>query len=258
MKKMALIGLVAAGLLAVAGTAQAKEIQSLKICGASGCNEVTDRNALQGWEQAGNTDPDSVAVATPQTFYTVDLAFGDGQQIMHRDTAYWLPETNLMRFTSQTRDPWWRLFPGQVSMFKNVASGIEAFTPKLSKVTVKGKAVADPNSYLRLFGKFPYTGIPRGRLHLFTIAMRASEPNPWVNGTVLLRYDASRRLLIRSDGYFKLPRSLAKLVLKRASLTASTTSSGSGGGHTALYAGVGAGLAAALAVLAVAGRKRMH
>jgi hypothetical protein len=258
MKKIALLAALVVGALALAGTAQAKEIVSLKVCGASGCNSVTDRDQLRGWEQEGNTDPASVSSPGAQGFYTVDLAFGDPEgNVMHRETAYWLVDSNLMRFKPDTQNPWWTLFPGQVSMFKTVASGVEPFTPALSKVTVKGKAVADPSSYLRLFGKLRYVTFPKGKLHLITIALRASQPNPWVSGMVLLRYDAGRRLLIRSDGYFRLPKSLGKLVMKRASLSSKSTTSGTGGGHTGLYAGLGVGGLAAVAVFAVARRKKM-
>jgi hypothetical protein len=259
MKRIALVAIVVAGLTALAGTAQAKEVMRLKICGASGCNTVTDRETLRGWEGESNQDPASVSIAAPGRFYTVEIAFGDPEgNVVHSDTAYWLPNGNLMRFQSQPQDPWWQLFPNQVSLYQKVASGIDAFTPQLSSVTVRGKTVADPNSYLRLFGKFRYATLPRGRLHLVSIKLRSSQVNPWVDGLVVLRYDAKRRLLLRPDGYFKLPKTVGRLVMKRASLGGTTSSSGTGGGHTALYAGVGAAGLAALAVLAVARRKKMH
>jgi hypothetical protein len=259
MKKIMLVALVAAGLTALTGTAQAKEVMRLKICGASGCNTVTDREALRGWEEESNQDPASVSIAAPGRFYTVEIAFGDPEgNVVHSDTAYWLPNGNLMRFTNQTLEPWWQLFPNQVALYEKVASGIEAFTPELSNVTVRGRAVADPNSYLRLFGKYRYATLPRAGLHLVRIRMTASQPNPWVNGRVVLRYDAKRRLLVRPDGYFKLPKTVGRLLMKRASLGGTTSSSGSGGGgHTALYAGVGAAGLVALGVLAVARRKKM-
>ncbi len=75
MKRIALAALVVAGLTALAGTAQAKEVMSLKICGASGCNTVTDRETLRGWEGEPNQDPASVSIAAPGRFYTVEVAF---------------------------------------------------------------------------------------------------------------------------------------------------------------------------------------
>ncbi|MBA3717891.1 MAG: hypothetical protein H0W87_06665 [Actinobacteria bacterium] len=257
MKKIALLVLAGAGLLAFAGTAQAKEIVGLKICGASGCNASTDREQLKGWMLGGSSDPEQSTSVPAEPFYTAELSFGDPEgNVIHQETAYWLPGSNVMRFRGQTQDPWWKLDPSGISMFQQISAGIDAFTPELSGVKVKGKSVSDPTSYLRLFGEFPYRTFPKGKLHLITIALTASKPNPWVSGTLRLRYEASRRLLIRPDGYVRLPAALGKLVMQRASLTASATS-GSGGGSTALYAGLGVGGAAALGALAVARRKRM-
>lgn len=258
MRKTALVTLAAAGLLlAPAGAAQAKEVTSLKICGASGCKESTDPEALRNWEPGTNSDPASVSSTAPEPFYTVELGFGDGQQTVHRETAYWLPRSGLMRFKSQALDPWWKIFPNQAALYKDVSAGVDPLTPRLVRATVAGRAVADPSSYLRLMGSFPSLLFPKGKLHLTHVVLRASEPNPWVDGAAALSFDAKRRILVRSDGYFRLPGGLVKLLTKRASL-ASSASSGSANGHTALYAGVGAGALVALAALGIVGRKRIH
>jgi hypothetical protein len=260
MRKITLLALAAAGVLAFAGTAQAKEVVSLKICGPSGCNSSTDREALRGWEAQSSTNPESVSYTNPQSFYTIELGFGDPEgNVIHRETAYWLPDAGLMRFTSQRQEPWWTISPNQAEMYRDVAAGVEAFTPSLSRVTVAGKPVSDPTSYLRLMGNFRSVFYPKGKLHLTRIVLRSAERNPWVDRTEAVSYDAKRRLLIRSDGYFRLPAAIGKLVMKRASLaTSSSTTSSSGSGKTGLYAGVGAGLVVALGVLAVAGRKRIR
>jgi hypothetical protein len=248
MKKIALLAIVAAGLLALAGTAQAKEIVGLKICGASGCKETTSHLVLG--------DPTaSVSYAQPAPFYKVELRFGDGQTIIHRENAYWLPGSGLMRFSSE-QGGWW--MPSELPALRDAASGIDAFTPQLSRVKVGGKVATDPSSYLALMGKFPGALLPSGKLHPVRIVMRTSDPNPWVDRLAAVGYIAKRHLLIRSDGYFKIPKSLGRLVMHRASLSSKSTTSGAGGGNTALFAGLGAGGVAALAVLAVARRKRMH
>jgi len=259
MKKIALAMLVAAGLIATAGTAQAKEVISLKICGASGCQTSTDPDQLGQWEPEAGVSPDSVSFTNPQPYYTMELGFGEpGGNMIHREAAYWLRDSNLMRFQGDLQDSWSKLIPSQVSLYQKVAAGVEPFTPQLSRVTVAGKRVADPSSYLRLMGNFRSTLYPNGKLHLTRIVLRTSETNPWVDGVASLSYDAKRRLLIRSDGYFKLPSALGKLVMRRASLSTKTSSSGSGGGDTALYAGVGVGVLAGLGALAVLGRKRIN
>jgi len=247
MKKIALLALAAAGLLALAGTAQAKEIVGFKICGASGCNESSEHLGLDSSTASATTQPGA--------FYEVELRFGDGQTIIHQEQAYWLPDSGWMRFKPDVHGSWWK--PADLSGMHKAAVGVEPFVPKLDRVSVGGRRAADPSSYLRLFGNFPYRAFPKAKLHLISIRLTASTSNPWVNGTVILRYDAKRRLLIRPDGYFKLPATLGRLVMSRASLSSKTTS-GSGGGNTALFAGLGAGGLGALAVLGLARRKKMH
>jgi hypothetical protein len=258
MKKLALLLVAAAGLLGLAGTAQAKEIGSLKVCGANGCNTFTDREQLKGWEPSGGQS--SQPVAAPQRYYAVEMGFTDPEgsgNIIHHENAYWLPDSGLFRFKSTTDTSWWQVLPNQTAMYEKAAGAINPFTPALSKVTVKGKTAADPSSYLRLLGKFPYRPFPPGKLHLVSISLTAAAPNPWVSGTVVLRYAAKRHLLIRPDGDFRLSPTLEKLVLSRSSLKAKASTSGSGDGGTALYAGVGISVLAALAVLGIARHKKM-
>jgi hypothetical protein len=245
MKKIAVLAVAAAALLAVAATAQAKEIVGLKVCGTAGCNEIKDRVSLGG-EDA------TFATAQPGPYYTVEIGFGDSGNIVHREQGFWLPATNMIRF-AQPGAMWWQL--ASPSLFKDAAAGLEPFVPRLSRVTVAGKAAADPSSYLALLGTFRGAVLPRGKLHLTRIVLRSSTSNPWVDRVAGMGYDAKRRLLVRSDGYYRLPASLGKLVMARASLAKAST--GSGGGSTALVAGLGVGAIAAIALLGFAKLRKM-
>ena len=258
MRKFVVLALAAAGLWPGRRRRRRRRSAALKVCGANGCNTFSDGEQLKGWEPSGGQS--SQALAPVQRYYAVELGFTDGSgNIIHHENSYWLPDGDLFRFKATTDTSWWQVLPNQRAMYEKAAAGIEPFTPTLSKVTVKGKRAADPNSYLRLLGKFPYRNFPRGKLHLVSIKLTSATPNPWVTGTVILRYDAKRRLLIRPDGYFRLSPTLGKLVMKRSSLKtkASNSGSGGGGGGTALYAGVGVGALAALAVLGIARHRKM-
>src|SRR5436190_1646373 len=137
--------LAAAAAAALAGAAQAKEIASLKICGASGCSTVTDRAALARFEPGGNTEPEEVFLTNPQGYYTMEIGFGDPNgNVVHTETAYWLPRKNLMRSRTQPLDPWWKLFPSQAALYRKLAGDVVPYTPTLSRVTVGGKSVSDP------------------------------------------------------------------------------------------------------------------
>ena len=247
MRKFALLALATAGLLALAGAAQAKEIVGLKICGASGCNESSEHVAIDSSQAASRT--------TPGPYYEVELRFGEGGTVIHREQAYWLPDSGWIRFQGDVAGSWWK--PGDLSGMQKTAAGIDAFTPQLSKVTVKGRTAADPSSYLRLFGNLRYRAFPRAKLHPISIKLTAATPNPWVRGTVILRYDAKHHLLIRSDGYYTLPAAFGKLVMSRASLNSKAASGSGGGVDGTLLAGLGVGAIAALGVLGLAKLRKM-
>jgi hypothetical protein len=258
MKKIALLVVSAAAFLALAAVAQGKEIGSLKVCGANGCNTFSDAEQLKGWEPSGGQTIEPVAAA--QRYYSVELGFTDPEgsgTIVHHEAANWLPDSGLFRFQATGDNSWWALFPNQKAMYEKAAAGIQPFTPELSKVTVKGRAAADPSSYLRLFGKFPYRTLPRGELHLISIKLTAATPSPWVRGTVVLRYDAKRHLLIRPDGSYRLSPTLGKLVMSRSSLRTKASTPGSGGGTNVLVAGLGIGAIAAIGALGLAKLRKM-
>jgi hypothetical protein len=254
MKTYVLPTLAAAVLLAFAATAQAKEIGSLKVCGATGCNTLADPAQLTASMEGEST---SQSVAPAQRYYTVDMGFTDGQgNIIHNSTAYWLPDGALFRYEEASPLQWWSVSANRTALYEKIAGGIDAFTPELSKVTVKGRIASDPSSYLRLLGNFPHHALPKAKLHPVSIKLTAATPNPWVSSTLVLRYDPKRRLLVRRDGVYKLPAGLGKLVMSRASLS-SKASSGSGGGDSTLIAGVGVSVIAAIGVLGLAKLRKM-
>lgn len=255
MKKIALLAAVAGGLLALAGPAQAKEIVSLKICGASGCTEIKDHDSLSQWMPEG--DPVQVARTRPAAFYSLDVVFGDPEgNVIHSETAYWLPGSNVMQYKGQLHDPWWKLVPTQVAMLRKASSGMDPFTPRLDRVRVGGKKVTDPNSYLRLLGKFGYSTVPAKAAGWTRVTLNAQIPTPWISGTVRMTYTPKTRLLVRPDGYYRLPKALGERLMHRASLAppGQPQAAGSSGGDTMLYAGVGIAGFAGLAVALLAGR----
>lgn len=253
MKKIALVALAAAGLLVLAGAAQAKEVMSLKVCGVSGCKEA-DSDSLKSWWPEGSTDPAQVARTSPASYYTVTTGYGENGQLVHTQQSYWLPLSGLMQDRSgYTTDPWWKLFPNQRELLHGLVSDVDSFTPEVTGVTVGGKKVTDASSYLRLFGKLPFAPLaPKG--HYVKIVVRAAQANPWMGRVERLSYEPQRRILVRSDGPFRLPKAMGKRVMHRASLA--VVSKSPAGGHTALFAGIGvAGIAAVGLLLGAARRK---
>jgi hypothetical protein len=250
MKKIALVALAAAGLLVTAGAAQAKEVMGLKVCGASGCAQA-DPDTLHGWW--GSSEPEQVSSTSPADYYNVQLAIGDGGTVRATEPAFYLPGLDLMRFRETESESWWKLLPNQSDVMRSLVGDVDAFTPELTSVIVKGKKVTDPNSYLRLFGKLPWAySYPKDPG--VKIVVRSPRANPWMDRLERMSYVPKRRILVRHDGAFRLTKAMGRRIMHRASLA--TSASASRGGHTALYAGIGiAGIAAVGLLLGAARRK---
>lgn len=242
MKKLIVLAAAAAGLLALSATAQAKEVISLKVCGASSCVKTTDQSVLKGWMDEGG-NPAQIWQTNPADYYRVGVGFGDQGKLMATNVAYWLPGRSLMRYTDQRGYPWWRLNPAQVKVLRDLAGDLTPLSPVLSRVRVGGKNVSDPSSYLRLLGTFR-DGIDAKKHPSVRIALRTPFANPWIHSAMGIRFRPQTRLLVRADGTYRVPKSMARRVMRRVSLATGTATAVSHpakhGDSTALYAGIGA------------------
>jgi hypothetical protein len=79
--------------LAIAGPASAKEIAKVKVCGASGCHETSDRHKLAGLADGGtNAGPPK----SGSPFYKITLSVRAGKARDHFTIAY-LPAQKLIK-----------------------------------------------------------------------------------------------------------------------------------------------------------------
>jgi hypothetical protein len=260
MKKLIVLAAAAAGLLALSAPAQGKEIITMKVCGASGCATSTDPKVLSGWEAGGNQDPPQVWQVNPAGYYKVDIGYGYQGKLIHSDSVYWLPGRNLMRGIDQYQGTWWKLYAPQVKMLRAVTGSLTPYTPTLNRARVHGKAVAAPTSYLRLLGKLhsAYLSVTASRKHRVRIVLHTDVSNPWIHRKIGLWYRPKTRILVRGDGSFRVPKGIAKRVMRRMSLADATTAARPAparGDSTALLAGIGAaGLAGGLGLVFVGRR----
>jgi hypothetical protein len=240
------IALVAVG--ALPATAVAKNVTAIKVCGASGCKSV-EHPARWSAESRGVTR--ETFEAPVGRYYRVEMTVSDRGKTVGTDVSYWLPGPGLMHGSQQSGfDKWWGPTRHQNEALHAAAAGIEPLSPTLSRVVVAGRAVADPSSYIELFGYFPisYRYAPEGARWI-TITVTPAHPNPWVDRKVTLRYQPKLRLLQR-PGYEQvmLPDSLGRLLAPTSG----------GGSKTALYAGLGAGALAALGLAALIRQRRRN
>jgi hypothetical protein len=258
MKRLGAVVLAAVAAGALCTAAAAKEVEAAKVCGSSGCAELSGKDAHEPFFVSGN------GAAAAQTYdahagnyYEVVLTMGDQGRIAGTYTLYWLPGSRLFRGSEASlSDPWTRTTAAQDAAWRAAVRGLEPFHPRLARVLVGGKPVADPQSYSLLFAHYPpaFEAAPSGARWI-PVTVAPAHGSPWLDRTVHLRYQPDRRLL-EAAGLWTviLPKDVGDRLVRRASLEPARTSGG--GGHTALFAGIGAAGLAGVALMALVRRRR--
>jgi hypothetical protein len=106
--------------LALAGSAEAKKLVSAKVCGASECRTVTDREALMALHEGGppTGPPDASA------FYRVDLT-GRGDGELFTFPVVIVPEAGLLRGGTEAEGYTWMPVSAQAAReFRRMTSGL--------------------------------------------------------------------------------------------------------------------------------------
>lgn len=201
--------LVTAAALLYAAPAQAKELLGAQLCGASGC--VTER---QTGMMDGRNGPFSGALgapAEPGAWYRGYLLAGDGGKVVGKLSFYYVPGAGQVVEPGRQGNAttWTRPDPKLAALLERLAARATPFAaPHLTSVTLNGTAVADPQSYLRLWtlhGKA--TSYPDG-LGSKQVIFFSDPASPWTDGNYVVAYPKSH-LLLRDGQIVSLPDSIA-------------------------------------------------
>jgi hypothetical protein len=118
----------------LAATAAAKEVVAAKVCGASDCRDVKDRDALAGLAEGGMpTDPPAAA-----PYYRMTLTIqGDGELV--RWAVVVVPSEGVMRGGTEAEGYTWMPMPRQsIRTIRRVTEGLDpAPAAKLGGLDVK-------------------------------------------------------------------------------------------------------------------------
>jgi len=226
MKTALLAAFVAVSVLAVASGADAKGPPTgFQACGQDACTTIAPNDAEQFAIKLfyGDGSKELFAPKVPPTsFYTLRWRF-DGD--MH--TGYYVPLLNIFRYVGDPASPtesptslvhWIKLDATAQATFSHTLSSLQAFPrPAPARVTVGGKEVSDPESYLRLWsvGKATYRW-PTGRF--LRIVIRTDTPSPWTDAAAHLSIARRAPYLLRDGTIVRLPSALARQIRARVSL----------------------------------------
>jgi hypothetical protein len=202
--------------------ATAKELKQIKLCGESDCTTVTDRETLRLVPMGGDTPG---APPPAAAFYRVESTV-DAESQTIRFRSYYVPSSNMLAFFERGYGMRWFpiVGPAAQELMRKLVEGLTPLAaPKLTRVTVGGKPVADPASYLQL------TSVRSNGLAVLKdadwmqVELRSTRPTPWTIGPSSLSYSPSANVLQRGADMVQLPGSLAERIEARESLAASSS-----------------------------------
>ena len=148
-----LIGL-AAVLLFVPATAQAKEISKLSICGPSSCASITDPALLQQWMQAddGQSAPPAAVAPFLRLETTGTAASGetfDGGTTSVTWSDFYIPSAGVIRGTSERNlAAWTRLGSRAAEIGRGQSKHRSRFFDSLAKFNILGR-IRESGRWLR-------------------------------------------------------------------------------------------------------------
>jgi hypothetical protein len=177
--------------LGFAGSAHAKRLTGIEVCGESNCAF----SAMSGFDRPPFDDASAGQLPpTVGPFYRI-LFEVEG----HREDAwrvYYEPRSSLGAVQTEWGSTMWLRFDGELApIVKRLAQRVAPFpTPPVKSVTIGGRAVeGDPGSYLQLFGASNRSDRP---ISTDAVALRIDSPlpNPWTE-EALLRYYAEENIV---------------------------------------------------------------
>jgi hypothetical protein len=216
MTRLALL-LAASALLAVLvpGGAVAKEIADATVCGASGCNTLTTPPAgLTG----GDNTPDGAPAVGP--YYTVTFRVEEQGRDLGQWSVFWIPSASMVAFRDEAGNTTFdRADETTLAAFTAVTKGIEPFEmPDIVGAKVDGEPVADPSSYLGLFGRPSDPTIFPDASDWQPVELTGTRPSPWTDDILVMVSPQKRIVEVGGTGLSHLSQHEAAAITARAAL----------------------------------------
>lgn len=212
------LSLVAAVGLVLAAPALAKEPESATLCGADGCASTQDRQTLATML---NDEGPSPPAPQPAAYYRMRVTIDGGVSRGPTFTWWYVPSRRLVLRTGvfgEGMDAWVRMSPAAAALLDRTVRNVKPFAvPVPTRVTIGGKEVADPRSYLRLLTQRT-VGIAVPSSGDWQDVRFEGPASPWTNGGIEITFSPKDGLLMRGGEMIKLPPVLADRIAARSSL----------------------------------------
>jgi hypothetical protein len=240
MKRLTLIALTLVALV-WPGTVQAKELAALRVCGASGCKEVTDPALLRAAIHLAEIEDAPVTIRTPlpAPFFRLEFMVKGDEGGTPSFLQHYVPSSGAVTWRIGEGAWGWIRAGERRALYEQAIAGLKPFgKPTITRVSIDGKPAADPASYTRLFRLNRLTSDYPDDSDWIRIELGSKSPSPWSSHAPTIEYSPSEDILWRGTEFIKVPEALADRLEARKSLSgASDTGSFP---WLALFGGIGA------------------
>ena len=205
MRKALLAG-VAVMLLTIVPAAQAKEMVYTGACGAAGCTTFKPSISVSPHGLPGSVVPPL------QSYYVLQVGYGDGKTIAVRGAQYFVAGAGAVigKDVPGPSDGWAKLPGKTLTAVRKATTGLQPFpAPVPVRAYVGTTRMADARPFTSLLGPLQPVAMPRTGESPIPIGLEWAKPNPWTTAGALLSYLPKARVVIRIDGYFRVPTSVA-------------------------------------------------
>jgi hypothetical protein len=213
--RIAGLPLIAAWLVFATGAQAKAPPGGVALCGANGaCVQLTTPDAETNWafwSPPSVSDDTSASRVAP--FLLVHWKW-DGQT---EQSAYYVPSTGKVRQVDANGNHSWFGVKDALRIRDLTASLAPFPAPVLTRVTVGGKPVADPQSYAKLFS-VGHEWLPWQYPRFIRVRFTSDTASPWTDGHVDVRVSRIGRLLWVDGTTFRIPLQLAQRIRARRSL----------------------------------------
>lgn len=180
---MRVVLLVAALTLVLPAAAAAKELSSATVCGATGC--TTFQKPTMELASGGDGITDPAPAAAP--YYSVTLTV-DEQGQHEAWTVFYVPAAEMVVYRDRVGRTGFEQLSGSARRaFRDHTRGIAPYAaPTITSVTVGGRPVAGPQTYLSLFTERGAGEAYPAAADFVPIVLHGTRPSPWTDGRYLM------------------------------------------------------------------------
>ena len=221
MKRLVLVLCIV--VLAAPPIAGAKGLFGVEACGPDGCQQQRSDQLEEG--PGGPFGPFTglggiVRPAAPGPWYQMNFLLGDNGKLFMRVPLFYVPGSKLLITPGNGKEQpsWWHPQGELKTIVESLAARVKPYpTPTGIQVKANGKAVADPQSYLRLFTIGSKTDKYPTEDDSVYVTFTSKKPTPWTTGNLMVLYPKSH-LLIRDGQIVVIPADTSDRITRRASL----------------------------------------